>query len=220
MVVAIGISRDGEDGWETRLLSAAGLSAPRVLFLPTGTKDSPEYAAEARQGFLGAGAVSFEALLLTANPSAKAVDRVFAEADLVFFGGGAAPLIVKHGDRYGLKERLSAAEARGAVLAGTSGGAVALFTGGAGAYNGYRPLPGWGLAPGGVLPHFSRSEEEAAPWFAEHPNRVLYGLEDGGVLSWNGLRMTGSGAWRLTWDGKRVSREPVLAEFEPGDTTG
>ena len=183
-----------------------------MLFLPTGAKDAPEYASAAETALKVAGAGGFEALFLTRNPSAAVVDRAFAAADLVYFGGGGAPLIVKHGGRYGLKERLRGVLARGGVVAGVSGGAIALFEGGAGAYNGYRPLPGWGLAPGGLLPHFHPGEEaSAAPWFAENPGRVLYGLEDGSALSWEDGALTAVGnVWKLTVEGPAVLREAVV----------
>ncbi len=181
------------------------------MFLPTGAKDAPEYAASAETELGAAGAGGFEPLFLTRNPSVKTVDQAFAAADLIYFGGGGASLIVKHGDRYGFKERLGAALERGVVLAGVSGGAIALLDGGAGAYNGYRPLPGWALAPGGLLPHFvSGQEEAAAPWFAGDTAKVLYGVEDGAALCWDGTAMSAvGGVWKLTWDGRvRAERVP------------
>jgi peptidase E len=182
-----------------------------VLFLPTGAKDAPEYADEVEAEMKAVGAGGFETLFLTRNPSPKAVDQAFAAADLVYFGGGGSPLILKHGDRYALRDRLRVARDRGAVLAGVSGGAIALFDGGAGAYNGYRPLPGWGLAPGGILPHFHVGEEDGvAPWFAGDPSKVLYGVEDCAALVWDGTAPRAVGAvWRLTWDGVSVRRVAV-----------
>lgn len=201
---------------DARLLEFTGKPAPRVLFLPTGAKDAPEYAASAEALVRRLGAGSFETLFLTRNPSGSTVDAAFAAADLVYFGGGSAALVVRHGGRYGLRERLEAVLERGAVLAGTSGGAIALFDGGAGAYNGYRPLPGWGLAPGGVLPHFHMGEEEGtAPWFAGDPAKTLYGVEDGAALCWDGARhfaLGGArhGVWKLTWNGTVVRAEAVV----------
>jgi peptidase E len=183
-----------------------------VLFLPTGAKDDPGYAAQAEASLRSAGAGGFEALFLTKNPSPKAVDLAVSQADVVYFGGGAASQIVKHGDRYGLSGLLAAASSRGAVLAGVSGGAIALFDGGAGAYNGYRPLPGWGLAPGSILPHFHPGEElGAAGWFSGDASRVLYGIKDGAALVWDGHRTMANGeVWRLTRDEAGVRCQPLL----------
>lgn len=173
---------------EAYALAATGKAHPRVLFFPTGSQDSEVHAAEATAAFLALGAEAVDVLrLIAANPTRRAVDQAFEAADLVFFGGGSAPLIVKHGDRHGLRPRLEGAQRRGTVLAGTSGGAIALFEGGLGAYNGYRPLPGWGLAPGYLLPHYRPGEEaNLGPWFAAHPGADLYGLEDSGILVWDG----------------------------------
>ena len=160
MIVGIG-GGDQAQG-ETRAidefcLAATGKDAPRVLFLPTGTKDSPTYIATVEASFTLLGVAGVRSLLLTHNPSNRALDEALGWADLVYVGGGSAPLIAKHGGRYGLGERLALAVGRGVVLAGISGGAIALFEGGTGAYNGFRSLPGWGLAPGHLLPRLSRA---------------------------------------------------------------
>ena len=213
MVVAVG-GGDQSRG-ETRAidrwcLDATGREAPRVLFFPTGTKDSPAYAASAEQAFLSAGAGGVVSLLLTQNPSPRAVTAAIEGADLVHFGGGSAPLIVKHGARYGLAAHLARGLARGLVLSGISGGAIALFEGGLGSYNGYKPLPGWGLAPGVVLPHYRPGEESGlAAWFAADHTRFVWGVEDGAALVWDGTRpavvtdQPGAGVWKLSAEGAR-----------------
>ena len=190
MIIGIGggDQRKGETkAIDTFALKSTGKTAPRVLCLPTGTRDSPEYAASAEAVFREMGVASFRSLLLTRNPSPKAVDEALVDADLVYLGGGGAPLIAKHGARYNLGERLVRALDRGAVLAGISGGAIALFQGGVGAYNGYQDLPGWGLAPGFVLPHFHPGEESVfgERWFSAHPQDTLFGIEDGAALVWD-----------------------------------
>lgn len=186
----VGIGGGDQHLGETRridrfCLESTGKAKARVLFLPTGARDSPHYAETAEHAFLAAGAFEVRALFLMRNPSMAAVSEAVGWADLVHFGGGSAPLIIKHGDRFQLAAKLAEAEARGAVLAGISGGAIALFQGGLGAYNGYRPLPGWGLAPGNLLPHYRPGEEaNLVSWFASHPDGVLWGLEDGTALAW------------------------------------
>jgi peptidase E len=176
-----------------------------VLFVPTGTKDSPEYVESATEAFLSAGAGLVVPLLLTRNPSARAVAAAVEAADLVHFGGGSAPAIVKHGNRFALAAQLTAGLERGLVLSGISGGAIALFEGGLGAYNGYRPLPGWGLAPGTVLPHFHPGEEAALEeWLAADRARFVWAVEDGAALVWDGQaarvvsERPDAGVWRLT----------------------
>jgi len=171
-----------------------------VLFLPTGAQDSPDYARQAAASLTAAGAGSVEPLYLTRNPPNRTVDAAFAAADLIYLGGGGAPAIVKHGNRYRLADRLRQALDRGAVAAGLSGGAIALASGGCGAYNGYRPLPGWGLVPEFLLPHFRVGEEARLdPWFDAHPGAELWGQCDGTTLRWDGAAWTvhGGPAWRL-----------------------
>lgn len=179
-------------------VAATGRASPRVVFLPTAARDSADYAGSAEAAFRLQGAGRVTSLFLSRNPPRKTVERELEDADLIFWGGGSAPLAVRQGDRHGLRDNLVRAQARGAVLAGVSGGAIALYRGGCGAYNGYRPLSGWGLVPDGLVPHFHPGEETAlAPWFERHPESVLWGLEDGMVLVWEAGRPSGV-AWKIT----------------------
>lgn len=189
MVIAVG-GGDQARG-ETRAidafaLAATGVSQPRVVFLPTGTKDAPEYGVSVAAAFQSLGAGSVTTLALTRNPARAVVEAALAQAHLVYLGGGSASLLAKHGQRYDLGRLLAEARDRGAVLEGISGGAIALFDGGYGAYNGYRPLPGWGLAPGHLVPHFHPPGSNLPPDLAGP--RGLWGLEDGAALVWDGQK--------------------------------
>lgn len=181
-------------------VAASARPAPRVVFLPTGAQDSADYAAQATASLKAAGAGEVEPLFLTRNPSRRTVEEAFRRADLVYLGGGGAPAIVKHGNRYDLADRLRGVLDRGGVVAGLSGGAIALAAGGCGAYNGYRPLPGWGLVGEFLLPHYHPGEEaKLGSWFDAHPGATLWGQPDGTTLAWDGQMWTTSGgpAWRL-----------------------
>jgi len=208
MVIAVGggdQAKGETQAIDTFALGATGVSAPRVVFLPTGTKDSPDYALTVEKVFLGLGARKVTTLALTRNPSRRHVAETIAGADLIYLGGGSAGLFAKHGARYGLRELLVEALGRDAVLEGLSGGAIALFDGGYGAYNGYKPLPGWGLGPGFVLPHFTLGEELGAGEALSAP--VVWGVEDGAALVWHRGRFgvvrhrPSAGAWELKGPG-------------------
>jgi len=186
---------------EAFALAATGRPAPRVVFLPVGSRDSLDDAARAETTLTALGAAEVRPLFLTRNPSLRAVDEALAWADLVYLGGGSAPAIVKHGQRFGLADRLRTVLGRGGVVVGVSGGAIALGQGGCGAYNGYRPLPGFGLVPGAFLPHFRLGEEACLDswWEAAGPG-PLWGLEDTGALVWAGPGRWGrlGPVWALT----------------------
>jgi len=208
MIVAVG---GGEmDQGQTSVLDdfivrASGKASPNLLFLPTASKDAPGYV-EKVMGYFGQGwGCEVRGLSLLANPSPRVVAEHLAWAEVVYVGGGDTRLLLKTWNRWELRPRLLAALDRGVVLSGISAGAICWFDGGIGAYNRYQPLPGLGMVPGLVLPHYETGNRAALdPWFAADPSRQVFGITDRAALTWDGVRygvvreVPEAGVWRLT----------------------
>lgn len=211
MIVAIG---GGElDQGQTRIVDdavvrASGLASPRLLFVPTASKDAPGYVTGVKAYFEAGWGCDVRALTLTTNPSPRAVDEALSWAQVVYVGGGNTVAMLKVWNRYVLGDRFRTALERGVVLSGISAGAIGWFDGGLAAYNGYKPLPGLGLAPGFVLPHFTAAQSGAlAPWFAERPDSTVFGIADRCALTWDGRNFAvigeGSGVWAIQAGGSQ-----------------
>lgn len=208
MIVAVGggeLEGDQTRGIDGFIVQSSGKRSPHVLFVPTASKDAPGYASKVEAYFGDGWGCPVQILSLTKNPSPKTVAALTAWADVVYVGGGDTHYLLKTWNRYGMKPLFEAALARGAVLSGISAGAICWFDGGIAAYNGYKPLPGLGLAPGLVLPHFEPGNGAALDsWFAADPSRSVFGIGDRAALTWDGSaygvvrEVPGTGVWRVT----------------------
>lgn len=215
MIVAIGggeLSEGQTSIIDTFVLQASGRTSPKVLFLPTASRDAPGYITTT-EAYFGARGCDVRALSLTANPSLRTITDAFGWADVVYVGGGDTGFLMKTWNRLGLKTLCSSALERGVVLAGISAGAICWFEGGRGAYNGYKPLPGLGLVPGTVVPHYR--PEAAAGLFAVGSGPV-FGISDRAALVWDGdeyralAETDEAGVWLVSESG--LERVPGYSE--------
>lgn len=185
MIVAVGGGELAE-GQTSRLdafvLRASGHSSPRVLFLPTASRDAAGYITTI-ETYFGARGCEVRALALTANPSPRKIAEALEWAQVVYVGGGDTGFLLKTWNRLGLRDLLSSALDRGVVLAGISAGAICWFEGGRGAYNGYKPLPGLGFVPGTVIPHY---RPEGAADLVPVGSGPVFGISDRAALVWDG----------------------------------
>lgn len=208
MIVAVGggeMDQGHTSTVDAFIIQSSGQASPKVLFLPTASKDPPGYS-EKVTGYFGQGwGCEVRSLTLTKNPSPRAVADHLAWAEVVYVGGGDTRLLLKTWARFSLGDHFRAALDRGVVLSGISAGAICWFDGGIGAYNRYQPLPGLGLVPGLVLPHYESGNRAALdPWFAADPSRSVFGITDRAALTWDGVdygvvrEVPEAGVWRLT----------------------
>lgn len=207
--------RAGCEPMDREILAAAGASRPKVLIVPTAAARQNPAKAAANGGsyFEGLGA---EAESLMVLESDDADDDGLASrvrwADVVYLTGGdpAHLLNVLRGSR--LLDAIKASVAGGAVLAGSSAGAMVL-----GSWMRYRGAhPALGLLDGlAVLPHHERSNPDVvAAELAEspYPGGAVLGVDAGAVCL--GVR----DGWKVAGKGSAVLYSGgTWCRFQPGE---
>jgi cyanophycinase len=225
-LVGAGEFLDTMSEFDRSLLAATGRQRPRVVILPTASAKDGE---AVFQGWADRGVAHFSALGAEVEPvlvrtAAEGYDpavlQAVGEADLVYLSGGDPRhlLGVLHGSPLGAA--LTAANGRGAVIAGCSAGAMAIV----GRSMDFRAVPKlriplpfpirWrqalGLVNGiAVLPHYNAFPEPLSACIALQAPRggVVLGIdEDTAVVGHNGAWQV-HGAGRVTvWRGRRRER--------------
>jgi dipeptidase E len=134
-IVAIGggeIGRSGKPGetlaLDRTIVSLAGATRPRLLFIPTASGDSSEYLAAVEQEFGGrlGCEVRHLCLIREALTTEQVRSRVLA-SDIVYVGGGNTLRMMMVWRRHGVDIALAEAWERGVVLSGLSAGANCWF---------------------------------------------------------------------------------------------
>ena len=221
--------RDGCEPMDLEILSAAGPARPKVLIVPTAAanQNPSKAAANGVAYFDGLGAEA-EALMVLDSEGADDTGLVsrIGWADVIYLTGGdpAHLLEVLRGSR--MLEAVKRAVREGAVLAGSSAGAMVL--GGWMRYGGV--LPALGLLEGlAVFPHHERSSPDmVAAELAEapYPEGSVLGVDAGsGCLGGkDGWRVVGKGSvvlysqgtWRRFQSGDVVPLSFGLVDRMPG----
>ena len=164
------------------LLEATGVARPRVLILPTAaaSQDPSKAAANGVAYFSSLGAMA--SALMALGP-AEASDEPFLspvdDADVVYFTGGDPGHLLDTLRESKLLDRVLAAHRRGAVLAGSSAGAMVMGS--------WMRLHGWTAALGiveglAVLPHHEGSDPSSvAPELQRTapPEALVLGIDSG-----------------------------------------
>jgi peptidase E len=182
-IVALGGWSDALIRWA---LSLAGVSRPRVLYVPTAIGDDDETIEEMLH-LLAAADAEPDALRLFGIP-ASPLDQV-EQADVVLVNGGNTANMLAVWRVHGVDVALRRAWERGAVLAGWSAGANCWFEGSVTDSFGaeLRPLTdGLGLLRGSFCPHVD-GEPERLPTFTR--------LVDAGALPAGLACDDAAGAW-------------------------
>ena len=193
--------RDGCEPMDREILDATGASRPRVLIVPTAAarQNPSKAAANGVAYFEGLGAEADSLMVLDSEDAGDygLVSRV-RWADVIYLTGGdpAHLLNVLRGSR--MLESVKEAVSGGAVLAGSSAGAMVL--GEWMRYGGVRPALGLldGLA---VLPHHERSTPDVvAAELAEtaYPGGFVLGIDAGAAC------LGGRDGWRVAGKGSVV----------------
>ncbi len=144
------------------IVKLTGKESPRALFIPTASNDPVDYC-EAFDHIYGVllGCRTDHLLLYNKPGDRSAAARKIKSADLVYVGGGNTLRMMKMWRRLGIDRLLIRACQRGAVLAGSSAGAICWHEWGhsdSRAYSGkkkwsYIKVRGLGLRPGLYCPH-------------------------------------------------------------------
>ncbi|HVM32911.1 MAG TPA: Type 1 glutamine amidotransferase-like domain-containing protein [bacterium] len=109
------------------MIRLTGKRHPRVLFLPTASGDDRAYSRAVEAHFKRL-SCRVQTLPLWKNPPAfSSIRKSVGKADLIYVGGGNTLKMIGRWKRLGVLGLLARAKKRGAVLAGTSAGAICWF---------------------------------------------------------------------------------------------
>jgi dipeptidase E len=150
------------------ILRLTGRAAPRVLFLPTASKDNEKYCKAFSRVYRRLGARTDLLLAVRGTPSRAEVKRKIRWADAVFVGGGNTLMMMRRWKFLGIDRELLRAYRRGVVLAGASAGSICWFESGhSDSMRGYGHDPweyiqvtGLGLIKGFHCPHYHHEDRE------------------------------------------------------------
>ena len=190
---------------DTEIMQAAGRHPARVVVIPTAAANSgPEKAA--RDGVTHFNDLGGQAEVLPILDRSQADDAGLvagvAAADLIYFTGGNPDHLLATLRDSRLLAAIAAALERGAILAGSSAGAMVMGSlmrlPRAGEW-----VPGLGLAPGiAILPHHENSDPAAVlPQLQSQPADRLDGLIVLGLDAQTGV-LGEPGRWRVTGHGQ------------------
>ena len=191
--------RAGCEDMDRAILSAAGTPSPSLLVLPTAAaRENPARAAE--NGVRHFAALGADADSLMALDSTHANDAALLApldtADVIYLAGGSPAHLLDTLSGSLLLAKLLDAHRRGAVLAGSSAGAMVL-----GQWMRFR---GWrrtlNVVPGiAVLPHHERADPEATA--ADLAESAPDGVAALGIDARTGV-LGGPGGWRVVGAGR------------------
>jgi dipeptidase E len=206
----------GGDGWPTdprhpameeRILAHARRDNPRVLLLPTASGDSDQLIARFYEFFNPRHCRPDHLSLFRPHP--RRVD--LAAQDVVYVGGGSTLNLMALLRLHDLADGLRTAYAGGTVMSGVSAGAICWFRWGLSnsGGEGYVPVEGLGLLPGGICPHADGDPGrlpalERAVATGGMPS--THALDDGAALVFADERLTAVVAARPGRGARRVSR--------------
>jgi len=133
-IVAIGGGEMGRPGTkretisiDQEIITLSGKKNPRVLFIPTASKDSQGYVDVFTNYYSQLGAKVSVLRLLSGNVSRSDMEYAIMHADVVYVGGGNTLQMMKKWRACGLDILLRKASRKGVVLCGLSAGSVCWF---------------------------------------------------------------------------------------------
>lgn len=207
--------------FDTDLLASTGRRRPRVVIVPTaafpdGAREFARWAAQGTEHFRPLGA-EVEAIpvggpLVTDVESAV---QAIGEADVVYIAGSDPEHLLEALAGSAILTAIVDAHRRGAVVAGCSGGAMALVDQVMGLRAGRLPWPlhwraGLGVVEGmAVLPRYDRMPEAFAALLALQAPRgtAVLGIDDGtAIVGRDGAWQVQRGARVTVWRGRRRER--------------
>jgi dipeptidase E len=205
------------------VLSLTGKERPRVCFLPTASGDADHYIVRFYRAFDAGRCEPSHVSLFRRDQSAEDMHNQVLTSDLVYVGGGSVISLLGTWRAHGLDLTLRRAWERGVVMCGLSAGSLCWFAEAVSAFHGPPQwINGLGLLPYSNCVHFDAEPERdgayrdmLAAGMAEG-----YAVEDGAALHFEGERLArvvssrqGAGAFRMSWTGEAISRQPLAAEY-------
>lgn len=146
------------------IVALAKKNKPKALFIPTASKDSPDYCNSFKKIYGDLLNCEIDYLLLAnranSNSVAKIITDKIKKADLIYVGGGSTLFLMKTWRSLGVDKALNEAHCKGKILAGMSAGSICWYEGGYSDSfkNKYAVIRGLGLLKGHQVPHFNDSD--------------------------------------------------------------
>jgi dipeptidase E len=204
------------------VLSLAGATEPRILFLPTASGDTSHQINAFKARFAHRTCAPEHISLFRMRETNRPLREMVLEQDIVYVGGGSMRNLLAIWQAHGLDELLVEAWQCGVVLAGLSAGAMCWFQGGVTRSSGPpEVMAGLGLLEGSLTVHADGEPERLPVWLAAVRDGELPGgwaLDDGVGLLFRGKRMEravssrpGAGAQRVD----SIAGELVRHRLEP-----
>ena len=210
--------RDGCEVMDTAVLQSTGQDAPRVLIVPTAAVGGAARAASNGVAYFSRLGAEASDLMVLGRDDADDQDLVATVpgASVVYFTGGSPGHLLTSLGGSRLLERLFASIAGGAVVGGSSAGAMVMGSMMRGPSSG-EWVAGLGLAPGvAVLPHHESSDPEQVA--SELASTVPAGLKVLGIDARTGC-FGSPGHWAVLGPGRVVLYENgAWRAFEHGES--
>lgn len=220
----VGLGGGGDTEEQTRLLhdyvlGLTGKERPRVLFVPTASKDDPGYTVFFYERFAQRAECSH---LYTFPWPPENLRELVLGQDAIYVSGGNTANLLAIWRVHGIDALMREAWERGVVLFGASAGMICWFE--AGVTDSFGPelegmRDGVGLLPGSACPHYD-GEERRRPRYRElvdggFPEGVA--ADDGVGLHYVGTELAevvtcrpGAAAYRVTRDGEDLIEARLL----------
>lgn len=130
-IIAVGGGENrggGLDGINKRILAETGRRKPRLLFIPTASRDNAEHIETTLPVFEALGAQTDTLLLAYSDPSPGEMREKILSADVIYAGGGDTAYMLFVWRRRGVDTLLTEAYDRKILLSGISAGASCWFS--------------------------------------------------------------------------------------------
>ena len=220
-LVGVGAFLPAMAAFDADLLAITGRRRPRVVIVPTAAfpADGPDFEHWAASGVEHFGTLGAEVEVIPVRDRHAADDdaaaQAIGEADVVYLAGGEPREMLEALAGSAVWSAIVAAHARGALIAGCSGGAMALVDRVMALRGGVLPWPlrwwaGLAVVEGmAVLPRYDRMPEPVAALLALQAPRgtAVLGIDEGmAIVGRNGSWQVHGPARVTVWRGRRRER--------------
>jgi len=118
----------GVFAFDKEIVRLAGRKKPKLLFIPTATKDWEGYIDAVQKYFGGRLGCRVDVLkVVSERPSASVIKEKILNANIIYVGGGNTLFLIRKWKQLGIDKLLRRAYERGAVMSGLSAGAICWF---------------------------------------------------------------------------------------------
>ena len=166
ILIGGGIMRRGEtekiDRWMLeKVRNNKKIKTPKVLFIPAASEDLEEYVQDFTKRYQDYGAVVTTLFLIKGTPSQVQVRESFISADLIYFGGGDANLLLDTFTKFNLRPACIKAIKNNSIISGLSAGAIIwgskflTFDRSGNKFINFKVEDGLGWVGGLIIPHFN-----------------------------------------------------------------